>query len=50
MKQLLALSFFARYPGWWTFNKSERRTILALEKKGFLEVSGDQARFTGKTC
>jgi len=52
-KQLATLAFFVKYDtlGWSSFDQSVKRTIEALEKKGFLKVDWEtyQARFTGKT-
>lgn len=47
-KQLATLAFFAKHSGWNSFDKSVKNQVQKLEEKGFLEVSGDQARFTGK--
>jgi hypothetical protein len=48
MKQLATLAFFSKYQGWQTFHKSMTKQIKRLEALGFLEVSGTQARHTGK--
>jgi hypothetical protein len=49
MKQLATLAFFAKYQGWQSFHKNITKQVKRLEALGFLEVSGDQARHTGKT-
>jgi hypothetical protein len=55
MKHVLpALAFYAKYPGWQSYNHRDRATVRAvnsLTKRGFLELSKEtkQARFTGKT-
>lgn len=50
MKQLLTLAFYAKYPGYHSFNKSMTKQVKRLVELGFLELNEfNQARFTGKT-
>lgn len=55
MKHILStLAFYAKYPGWQSYNRRCRSTVRAvksLASKGYLELSEGtgQARFTGKT-
>lgn len=46
--QVKALDFAYRFPCWHTYSqdKATKRAILALAKKGYFEVIGDQFRFT----
>lgn len=47
--QVKLLGFAYKYNGWHTFKTNERATVLAINKlkdKGYLEVIGDQFRFT----
>lgn len=51
MKHILAtLAFFAKHPGWHSFSPTpaQTRAVKRLEREGFLDVAGYQARFTGK--
>lgn len=40
------LHFAEAHRGWHTFAKDARRTVDALQRKGYIEVAGDQFRFT----
>lgn len=45
---LNALVFYATHPGWHSFDARDRATVSAiksLERRGFIEVASDQARF-----
>lgn len=46
--QTKALDFAYRFQCWHTFaqDRNTKRAILALAKKGYLELSSDQFRFT----
>lgn len=51
MKHILAtLAFYVKYEGWHSFSTTPAQlsAIKRLEREGFLEVAGNQARFTGK--
>lgn len=51
MKHILAtLAFYVKNTGWHSFSPTpaQTRAIKRLEREGFLEVVGHQARFTGK--
>jgi len=50
MNQLATLAFYVKYDGWHSYNHRNKRSVMALVKKGFLVVNENgQARFTGKT-
>lgn len=46
--QVALLGFAERFPGWHTMGKDrcDIRAMQALERKGYLEVIGDQFRLT----
>jgi hypothetical protein len=51
--KLATLAFYAKYPGWHTYDKRHRATVRAVKSlmmQGFLEVDSPlkMARFTGK--
>jgi hypothetical protein len=50
---LTTLAFYAKYPGWHSYDKTHRATVRAvhsLGKLGFLDIdlSLNMAKFTGK--
>ena len=54
MKLILAtLAFYAKYPGWYSYDYRHRGTVNAIKslvKRGYLEVNEfHQAKYTGKT-